>query len=202
MIRYNAPTSIATVDVSPITPAVVPRNILRTFTLSPLLSNARGVAPVTPSYVKLVILPANDISRKHLAASAGFMKFCPRPPKSCLTTIIAKTLPNITIQRGIVCGIFIPSKSPVTTALRSPTVIGLCMKYSKRYSETTHVITETTSTASALIPKLTIPKIHAGNNAIHTSSIMRLVDELSRTCGDDDTFNIFIISSPPYVPVP
>ena len=35
----------------------------------------RGVAVVTPSRVKEDILPAKEISRKHLAASAGFMKF-------------------------------------------------------------------------------------------------------------------------------
>ena len=36
---------------------------------------ASGVAPVTPSYVNEVIFPANEIIRKHLAPSAGFIKF-------------------------------------------------------------------------------------------------------------------------------
>ena len=30
-------------------------------------------------------LPVKEIRRKHLAPSAGFMKFCPNPPKSCFT---------------------------------------------------------------------------------------------------------------------
>ena len=45
--------------------------------------------------VKKEILPVNEITRKHLAANAGFIKFCPIPPKSCLTTKIANTLPKI-----------------------------------------------------------------------------------------------------------
>ena len=46
---------------------------------------ARGVAPVMASKpnlfeVKLVILPAKEINRKHLAASAGFIQLNPMPP--------------------------------------------------------------------------------------------------------------------------
>ncbi len=63
-----------------------------------------------------------EISRKHLAASAGFMKFCPRPPKSIFTTRMAKTPPSAAIHRGMVTGRFRANSSPVTTADRSVTV--------------------------------------------------------------------------------
>ena len=81
---------------------------------------ASGVAPEIPSYVKDVILPVKEISRKHLAASAGFIKFCPSPPNSCFTTRIANTLPRTPIQSGAVGGRFSASRSPVTTAPKNP----------------------------------------------------------------------------------
>ena len=37
--------------------------------------------------------PLKEISRKHLAARAGFTKFLPRPPKAHFTTRIAKMEP-------------------------------------------------------------------------------------------------------------
>ena len=59
-----------------------------TSTTPPLFKVARGVALEMPSnwkvlpflLVKSVILPAKEMSKKHLAASAGFIKFWPRPP--------------------------------------------------------------------------------------------------------------------------
>ena len=52
----------------------------------------------------LSILPVKEINKKHLAAKAGFIKFCPKPPYSCLTTIIAKTPPIIGSHKGTVDG--------------------------------------------------------------------------------------------------
>ena len=46
----------------------------------------------------LTVIDVNEMSKKHLAASAGFMKFCPSPPKSILTTTIANIPPRIPIQ--------------------------------------------------------------------------------------------------------
>ena len=57
------------------------------------------------------------------------MKFCPRPPKSCLTTIIANTHPTISKPTFNVDGIFNAIRRPVTAALKSVTVTFLCMKY-------------------------------------------------------------------------
>ena len=79
-------------------PGIVPLNISRRFmALTPFaLSSASGVAVVTPSYVKLVICPANEISRKHLAPRAGFMKFCPRPVTMALQSLTVTFLLNKT----------------------------------------------------------------------------------------------------------
>ena len=109
---------------------MVPMNIDRTSTSPPAFSTARGVADETPSYIKLVICPANEMSRKHLAASAGFIKFCPSPPKSCFTTIIPKRQPRMTSPTGIVDGMLSAMRSPVTTALRSAIVMGFFIKNS------------------------------------------------------------------------
>ena len=75
IIRYKPPTNRQIADVSPIVPAILPINISNTSTVPPLFNIASGVAVVTPSYVNVVIFPANDINRKHLAPSAGFIKF-------------------------------------------------------------------------------------------------------------------------------
>ena len=125
-----APIRIAITEVSPMVPAVFPRNISRTCTDSPAFKAARGVALETPSQVKSVILPAKEIRRKHLPARAGFIKFCPRPPKSCLTKRIANTFPMTGSQRGTVEGRFSPRRRPVTAALKSPMVIFLCISFS------------------------------------------------------------------------
>ncbi len=118
-------------EVSPITPPVVPINILANETTpvdsAPGLRSARGVAPEYASknpldVTKLVIGPVYAIRRKHLAARAGFMKFCPSPPKSCLTTIIANTHPTISKPTFNVDGIFNAIRRPVTAALKSVTV--------------------------------------------------------------------------------
>ena len=49
------------------------------------------------------------------------MKFLPMPPKSCLTTTMAKKSPTRMVQWGSVTGHTNASSMPVTTADRSPT---------------------------------------------------------------------------------
>ena len=114
---------------------------------------ARGVAPVTPSYVKEVICPAKDTIKKHLAPSAGFIKFCPRPPNNCFTIMIANTLPMIAIQIGNVDERFNASKSPVTAALPSLTVKGSFIAFCQIYSVSTQVAIQTTIKRIALISR-------------------------------------------------
>lgn len=82
----------------------------------------KELAEANDKYLRLMAEYDNFRSR------AGFIKFCPRPPKSCFTTIIAKILPSTGIQSGIPAGIFRPIRSPVTTALKSFTVFFLCIK--------------------------------------------------------------------------
>ena len=82
-----------------------------------------------PLMIDNFIREVKEIIRKHLAPNAGFMKFCPSPPKSCLTTIIANTHPTISKPTFNVDGIFNAIRRPVTAALKSVTVTFLCMKY-------------------------------------------------------------------------
>ncbi len=78
--RYAAPMSRATTDTSPMVPGIFPTNMAATSTVPPFFKAERGVAPDTPSSLKADIWLAKEIRRKHLAARAGFIKFCPKPP--------------------------------------------------------------------------------------------------------------------------
>ena len=100
-----------------------------------------------------VIADGKETSRTILAAIAGFAKFCPNPPNICLTTITAATLPIIPIQTGRVGGRFIPSRSPVTAAERSPTVTSFLKILHHMYSAPTAEATVQTSSNSARQPK-------------------------------------------------
>jgi hypothetical protein len=70
-----------------------------------------------------MMLP-KEIRRKHLAVTAGFIKFFPRPPKKHFTKRIAKMLPMIGTNSGIEGGRDSASRRPVTTALQSLVVFG------------------------------------------------------------------------------
>ena len=91
----------------------------------PALRRARGVAVETasaPGVTQFVIIEGYEARRNALPARAGFTKFCPRPPKSCLTITIANTEPTIGTHQGADAGMFIARRRPVTTALRSEIV--------------------------------------------------------------------------------
>ena len=66
----------------------------------------RGVADVTASVAKaaLDIRLVQEASSTARAASAGFMKFCPRPPKSCLMITMAMPVAITGAQSGMVTG--------------------------------------------------------------------------------------------------
>ena len=77
------------------------------------------------------------------------MKFCPRPPYSCFTTIIANTPPSMGIQTGISGGIFNARIIPVTRALPSIMVMGRCISFSYTYSLAIQAATVARITSSA-----------------------------------------------------
>ena len=193
-IRKIAPITIAITDVSPIVPGILPISISIVFTVLPAFNCASGVAPVTPSYTKLVIWLVNESRRKHLAPRAGFIKFCPRPPNNCFTIRIANTLPIAPIHHGAVGGIFSPSNSPVTAALQSLIVIFLCINFSYMYSVNTATTVVVTSIPNAGSPKFHTPNADAGKSAMATSIIILLVVALERICGEDDIFKLFSLT--------
>ena len=123
---------------------------------------ASGVAPVVASKligfeVKLFMYFASEISRKHLPASAGFMKFWPRPPNICFAMMMAKTAPSAGIQSGISGGMLSARISPVTTAEQSVIVTSFFMPRCQRYSESTAARTVTRITKSEWMPNCTTP---------------------------------------------
>ncbi len=145
-------------------------------------------------------MDVNASSKKHLAPSAGFIKFCPRPPNTILTTTIAKNPPTTPIHQGALGGRFNANNSPVTTAEKSVIVFFLCTSRSNRYSKRTQLAMVTKIKTSACNPKLYIPKIVVGINAATTQSMMMLVDILERICGLDDTFiKSLMFSLPPAI---
>jgi hypothetical protein len=93
------------------------------------------------------------------------------------------------IHTGIVGGRLSPNKTPVTTALRSRIVCFLFKKYAHKNSVTTHASTVDIITRITLAPKKYVPAMHAGINAITTSSIMPLVVSSCLKCGDEDKIN-------------
>ena len=125
MSRYTPPMRIARVLTSPALPPILPRNIssalkpsagfapveIEPFTpangvalVIALMSmstacpkNENRFAPLSRVMgdTKLVITPVQQRSRNIRAVIAGLAKFLPMPPKSILTTTIAKNPPTM-----------------------------------------------------------------------------------------------------------
>ncbi len=150
----TAPIRIAITEVSPIVPAVFPISICIVSTASPFRIAASGVGPVYASIAKFVISAAKAIKRKHLAPSAGFIKFCPSPPNIIFTITMANTPPSAASHQGSAAGRFNANKSPVTTALKSLIVLFLCTIFSKIHSEARQLAMVTRIKISARYPKL------------------------------------------------
>ena len=124
----------------------------------PAFNAANGVALLTASVPGVknadeVILTGQEANNIALAANAGFMKLCPKPPKQCFTMAIANMEPMATIHKGAVEGTLNANKMPVTTALKSLTVTGLFNIFCIATSAATANTTETKVTINDLIPK-------------------------------------------------
>ena len=115
------------------------------------------------------------------------MKFFPMPPKSCLTTTMAKNAPTTGIHSGTDTGRFIQSSSPVTTAERSPMVTFRCRSISVAASKPTEQPTDSTHKSSARHPNTYTPQNMAGMRAMITSSMMEEMFSGLRRCGEGDT---------------
>ena len=109
------------------------------------------------------------------------MKFWPSPPYSCLMITIAKTAPTTGIHQSIPGGMFIARRRPVSKALLSLTVTGLCISFSYTYSETTAAAGVIVRISKACSPKFNMPKIHDGSSAMMTYSMIFSVVILSLT---------------------
>ena len=149
----------------------------------PFVIMVRGVAVVTASaplsshkrgFIHVVMAVGNETMRMILPVIAGLTKFWPIPPKSCFTTTIAMTEPIAACHSGIDTGRLKASRSPVTTALRSPSVLLRFMILRDRYSESMHVPIVTRQMSRTRGPKSQTDAARAGISAIITLSIIPL----------------------------
>ena len=93
-------------------PPTLPRNRSMTDSagICPWCMEAKGVAAVTASAVDRMpaafrnptltqlLISTGQLKRKARPASAGFRKFLPMPPKSCLTMTMANRSPRMMVQ--------------------------------------------------------------------------------------------------------
>ena len=138
----------------------------------------------------MVMYPAKETMRNIRAVTAGFAKFCPRPPKSCFTITMAMKLPSPAIQNGTVTGRLSARITPVTAALRSPMVCSRFMILRQKYSHTTADAVQMTISASALAPKNTIAATTAGAREASTSDIIFRVVISELRCGDGEMMSL------------
>ena len=186
------PTSSASTD-PPMTPGAVPRNSRVMLTARPASSSPMGVAEDTPSRWKVDIVLPKEISRKQRAASAGFTKFLPSPPKQHLTTSMANTEPMKGMYTGTSGERESASIRPVTIALPSSQVSGLWQSLSNANSVATADATATTTTMRAFRPLTTMPTTAVGSIDSSTTRMMNAVVHLSRVWGPEEIFNAVFI---------
>ncbi len=195
---------MATLLTSPIQPGTQPMNKSRfegyavecTVALEIM---SMGVALETASNgVTNALLPLMNAgqlaSSTARAVSAGLTKLSPRPPKSCLTSRMATALPMTIIHQGAVEGRFSPSSTPVTTAERSPAVMGFLSISSQSSSKITQLEVLIIRTRAAFQPNSQIPAAITGTSATITSSISTVVVFFEKICGAPETVNRFVCS--------
>ena len=134
------------------TALLVPRNMEVRLTALPAARLAVGVAEEIPSTAKVFMIRPKLISRKQRPASAGLIKFLPRPPKQHFATTIANTEPIIGIYSGREGLRLRASSRPVTTALPSQMVEGLWAILLKSHSLSTAATMLTATMAAACQP--------------------------------------------------
>ena len=185
------------------TPPPVPRNMLVILTAFPAASSATGVAVATPSTSKSVMDLPKLIRRKQRPASAGLMKFLPRPPKQHFATIMAKAAPMIGPYSGVDGDSESASRRPVTTAEPSFQVSGFLQILSNKNSESTAVPTDARMIQRACSPFTTTPTTAVGIKDAATTYMINCVVQRSLVCGPEERFNNLLISTLPQpLPLP
>ena len=100
-----------------------------------------------------VVMMTGHENKKARAESAGFMKFLPIPPNSCLTMMMAKPSPTSTSHSGAVTGMLKASKTPVTIQDMSPVVLGRRVRIPYSHSKNMQPQTEKTVRTRLRQPK-------------------------------------------------
>lgn len=91
-----------------------------------LISMLRKIIPDSVRMPAFIVIVASFVTIVQFLMEG----FVPSPPNNCFTTMMANTAPSTPIHHGSVGGRFNASRSPVTTALKSLIVIGLCINFS------------------------------------------------------------------------
>ena len=125
--------------------------------------------------------------------SAGFAKFMPMPPNSCLTTMMATKSPMSSWPMGMPTGTFSARMMPVTTADRSEMGLVLLSSLQYSHSNTTQAATDTAVTSRARMPKMMAAATMQGVRATITLAIRPWVDSSERTCGEAETISFVSI---------
>src|SRR5450830_954877 len=114
---------------------------------------------------------------------AGLNRLTPRPPINSFTSATAIITPIMTHQNGTVGGRTSARRSPVTTALKSPSVGSLPINLRTTYSHAIAVATAATMFTSAYRRKNTSDITTRGNRAIATSLMPVETMSLPFMCG-------------------
>ena len=143
---------------------------------------------------QLFMEPAKLMNSTIRPTSAGFAKFMPMPPNSCLTTMMATRSPMMSWPMGMPTGTFMARIMPVTTADRS--LMGFAFFSSLQYSHSkaTHATTDTAVTSRARAPKMIAEATTQGHRATITLAIRLWVVSSLRRCGEAETISFVSIT--------
>ncbi len=120
------------------------------FTRVRMVAPVAPSAPASPGRGHVAMAAGKEISRNTRPVSAGLNMLQPSPPKAILATPMAITEPATAIHHGSEEGRLSASRTPVTTAERSPMLFGrLSIQRLTEYSIATHAATDTRRTFRA-----------------------------------------------------
>ena len=183
--RYAAPMRMATAEVSPMQPPIVPSSICpsdasgsagMTMSCSGVDEETISTGPVSgssvPGAAKRTSEDGNSSISSARPASAGLKMFWPSPPNRHLTTRTAKTLPSAACQYGTEAGSVRASSRPVTAAEPSVTVWRRRSTAHQSASAATAAAVVTSATIRARRPNTMTPAASGASSAMSTSRIV------------------------------
>ena len=145
--------------------------------MEPSARTPRGVAVDVASATYLgaghvVISVAKEMNRMIRAVMAGFTRFLPMPPKSCLTTMMAAKSPMRSVQIGSPAGTLKAMSMPVSAAEQSLTVCLLLRRAFHPHSKNMQAAMDTAVRRITLNPNTTVETTREGRRHAITMSMV------------------------------